>query len=90
MLYPDRPYRYEVDLDCCTTSAQVLDRVCQIAGKTWADDATLAGLVRALNDVLQPQATLCSLGTDHHLNQAGIDRQVTAATERLLDEEASR
>ena len=47
--------RYEVDLEQCLTSAQVLDWTCQVAGKTWADDQTLAGLVRAIDDILHPQ-----------------------------------
>lgn len=55
-------YAYPVDLTRCTTSAEVLDRICQIAQKTWANDATLAGLVRAINEILYPQATLCSSG----------------------------
>ena len=33
-----------------------------VMGKTWADDATVAELVRALADVLDPQATLCPGG----------------------------
>lgn len=34
----------------------------QVAGKSWADNRVLAGLVRALDDVLYPQANLCSGG----------------------------
>lgn len=55
-------YAYEVDLEDCTTPADVLDWIAQVAGKTWADDATTGGLVRALGDVLDPQANLCSDG----------------------------
>jgi hypothetical protein len=33
------------------------------AGKTWADDAVIAGLIRALHAVLNPQARLCTAGT---------------------------
>lgn len=62
VLYARQPYRYtryEIDLETCTTSAETLDRICQIADETWADDATLAGLIRALSDVLHPQGGLC-------------------------------
>ncbi|MGH3548398.1 MAG: hypothetical protein ACRDQU_09860 [Pseudonocardiaceae bacterium] len=76
VLYPVTPYRYEIDLRTCTTSAQVLDWICQIAGKEWADDATLAGLVRAFNDVLAPQATLCSFGQSTRLTRREIRRRV--------------
>jgi len=72
VLYPVKPYRYEVDLDDCTTSAQVLDWIIQVAEKTWADDATIAGLIRALDDVLHPQAHLCSSGASKTLNKAKI------------------
>jgi hypothetical protein len=51
---------YEVDLERCLTSAAVLDWICQVAGKSWADDAVTAGVVRALDDVLHPQRRLCS------------------------------
>jgi len=50
---------YPIDIDRFTTSAGMLSMIMQVAGKTWADDECLAGLVRALNDLLHPQATLC-------------------------------
>lgn len=53
---------YECDLERCTTSAGVLDWLCQVAGKMWATDRVLAGLARAMNDLLHPQATMCSFG----------------------------
>lgn len=79
VLYPVEPYRYEVDLDRCRTSAEVLDWICQVAGKGWADDATLAGLVRALDDVLYPQANLCSSGQSKTLTKTGIRACVESA-----------
>lgn len=59
-----RPSGYPIDIDRCTTSAELLDWLMQVAKKTWANDATLAGLCRAFNDVLRPQATLCSGGVE--------------------------
>lgn len=59
-----RNYRYVVDLERCQTSAQTLDWIAQIAAKTWADDQVVAGLVRALDDVLQLQATRCGCGVE--------------------------
>ncbi|MGI8514051.1 MAG: hypothetical protein ACR2NT_02735 [Acidimicrobiia bacterium] len=64
--------RYEVDLERCLTSAQVLDWICQVAGKTWADDQTLAGLVRAIDDILHPQGTLCSFGTSRTITRPDV------------------
>lgn len=60
----DHANGYYADLDRCTTSAELADWIFQIAGKLWADDATLAGLVRALDALLEPQATLCSFGLE--------------------------
>ena len=71
--------RYWVDLKDCTSSAGVLDVICQIAGKQWATDDVLAGLVRALDDILEPQANLCSCGTDKR-----ISRQVLAKAIRRV------
>ena len=53
---------YWIDLERCRTSSQVLDWIMQVAKKSWADDETLASLVRALDYALRPQATLCRLG----------------------------
>jgi hypothetical protein len=78
LTHPD----YEVDLDDCLTSAEVLDWIMQVAGKTWADDATLAGLVRALGDVLQPQARLCSWGKSTRISKTNVAELVTQAARR--------
>jgi len=53
---------YYVDLQNCNSSAEILDWICQIQGKTWADSATVSGLVAALDDILEPQANFCSMG----------------------------
>jgi hypothetical protein len=66
------PFPYEVDLEECTTSARVLDRIMQVSYKTDADDATIAGLIRALGDVLKPQANLCSFGTSKRLTMTRV------------------
>ncbi len=55
---------YYVDLERCTTSAEVCDWIFQIAKKLWASDDVLAELIHALDDVLVPQGTLCSCGTE--------------------------
>lgn len=70
-------YRYGIDLEHCTTSAEVVDWICQIADKTWGDDETphdriVAGLVAAIIDLLHPQANLCSWGKSHRLSKAAV------------------
>ncbi len=55
---------YEVDLERCRTSAEVLDWIFQVAGKTWCTDKILGGLIHMLDKILHPQATLCSFGRE--------------------------
>lgn len=43
---------YYVDLDRCTSYAEAWDWVSHIGNKTWATDAVLGGLVRALTELL--------------------------------------
>jgi hypothetical protein len=74
---------YWVDLADCLTSARVLDKVIQISGKAWADDALIAGLIRALDDVLDPQANLCPFGASKRLGKRRVG-------ERASDAEATR
>jgi hypothetical protein len=57
---------YEIDLEECGTCAEVLDWIFQIAGKArppWTRD-DIVDLIDALNDILDPQATLCGSGKD--------------------------
>ena len=63
---------YEIDLERCLTSAQTLDWIAQIADKNWGTDAVLAGLVRALDDVLHPQTNLCPWGSPKKLTRAEV------------------
>jgi hypothetical protein len=63
-LYDEGRWIYEVDLERCRTSAGVLDWIMQVASKTWATDAVIAGLARGLKGLLNPQATLCSFGIE--------------------------
>lgn len=69
-------YRYDIDLETCTNSAEVLDWICQIAEKHWGPEegrpAIVAGLVHALIDVLHPQGNLCSWGQSKRLTRAKI------------------
>lgn len=69
-----RGYRYEIDLESCVNSAEVLDWLCQIVQKDWADDRVVAGLLHAVNDVLRPQAHLCSSGVSKRLSRSRIRR----------------
>lgn len=60
LVAPNGFWSYAVER--CTTSAKVLDLVCQVAGKGWATDQVIAGLVprarrpdRTAGDLVQPR-----------------------------------
>lgn len=69
---------YTIPLDTFTGSADLLDLICQVAAKTWADAATVAGLVWALTDILTPQAHICGGGVDRRITPAILGRLVDA------------
>ena len=58
------PNGYEIDLDRCTTCAGLLDWIFQLNSKTWLTAADLQDMLKALEFILQPQATMCSYGED--------------------------
>jgi hypothetical protein len=55
--------RYEFDLSRCTSSAQVLDFIMQIGGKTWATKECLVGLVYAFDDIPLPSGDAVQWGS---------------------------
>jgi hypothetical protein len=63
----DDGHEYEVDIEECRTSAKALDLILQVSKKTWSTDADVANLLAALNDLIDPQATLCSFGEDKRI-----------------------
>ena len=60
---------YPISLQHLTTSAEMLDAIMQVAKQPWATDHCLAGSVRALNEMFQPQAWLCSDGDDKTMSE---------------------
>lgn len=65
---------YVLELVACVQSSVALDYIIQVSRKTWATDACLTGLVRALDHVLNPQAHLCSCGGDKRISVADVRR----------------
>lgn len=55
---------YEVALDDCRTSAEVLDCIIHVSAKSWGREDVVAGLVRAIDLVLDPQTHLCGRGQE--------------------------
>ncbi len=64
---------YEVDLEHMKTSAEMLDKIMQVANKETSYSAEDTGhLVRALNEIFDPQTTLCSSGLDRILTSTQV------------------
>jgi len=53
---------YEIYLDECKSSAQILDWIIQVSQKSWATDDDIGELVRALDDILNIQGHFCGGG----------------------------
>ena len=57
---------YYVDLERCGSSAAILDWICQVSQKTWADAQDSHDLLWALNFILRPQANYCARAAGVH------------------------
>jgi hypothetical protein len=73
LVYEERPGRakYFIDLERMNTSAAMLDWIFQLCRKRWVTPTDAGNLVRALQDIFNPQARLCSLActTGHKVGQ---------------------
>lgn len=64
------PPFYEIDLDQMSTCGRMLDVIFQVTGKILMTDEDRSGLLEALRDVFNPQATLCTWGNTKELDAA--------------------
>lgn len=87
---------YDVDLERCTDSEGMLDWIMQVNGKSWAEDdrSVVAGLVDALDDVLHPQANMCSGGVGKAITKEKlvelVEKAAAAWPERLIESEGAK
>lgn len=63
---------YEVDLERALTGAQLCDLIFQVRQHIWASPEVLAGLLNAFEDLLRPQANLCSGGENKTMSNAKL------------------
>ena len=54
----DTPYEYELHLKDCRTYAHTLHSIFHVKEKSWATDQVIDDLIRILDVLLHPQATL--------------------------------
>lgn len=73
VLAHDEPY-YEIDLEEIHSSAAILDWIYQILGKAWADADTMHNLLRAVKDILHPQANYCPWEEDRRADGGMLAR----------------
>ena len=60
--------KYEVDLERCNTSVEVLDWIIQVSRKVWATDEMIGSLVRQMDRCLAIQENICGCGVDKPFN----------------------
>lgn len=72
---------YPVDLDRCLDSANVLDWLFHIDASARDDQDTL-GLIRAMEDLLEPQQHLCAFGKSTTLTPVEMRHLVDAYVRR--------
>ncbi len=78
LAYPvTRNYQYEIDLEEMTCSAEILDWIFQIQGKTWATPQVMYDLLKAIHILIHPQQNICSWGKDHRINVAELFSELT-------------
>ena len=83
LTYDDGRFDYEIDLERCCSSAEVLDWIFQFDNKTWSGPVATGDLIHALRDIINPQATLCSFGRDKTLDVASwVKRRFPTEDER--------
>jgi hypothetical protein len=76
------PAGYEIDLERFGSCPALLDIIFQVAQKTWATDEVLGSLLRCLDALLDPQATLCSFGHDE--GPINVRREIEKSLARHL------
>ena len=66
VLLNDGKWEYEVDLERCNDSAQILDWIVQVSEKAFASPVDVGHLVAALDDLSDGlQEKVCSFGKNH-------------------------
>lgn len=67
---------YEVDLERALTGAQLCDWIFQVRQHSWASPEVIAGLLSAFEDLLHPQANLCSGGENKEISTGQLEKLV--------------
>ena len=76
ILHHDDIPEYEISLDEITDSAECLDWIMQVSGKSWFSSADIADFLEAIRETVDPQRNLCCWGISSQRASKSI--QVTA------------
>lgn len=68
---------YEIDLDRMSSTAEVLDWICQVAKKRWCSHEGVGELVSMLMLILNPQDGMCSWGQCGTREACNADKEPT-------------
>lgn len=68
--------RYYIDLETMNSSAEMLDMIFQVNKKSWRKPSDISNLIQAFDDILDPQAHLCSYGTNRKFDASSYLRRL--------------
>jgi hypothetical protein len=88
VLWIEAPGHYRISLDECTSSVRVLNWVAQVNGQGRTGERVMAGLVTALDDVLDLQGRLGGWGRSRRLTRRQVYRIAEAARRAGWHEDA--
>jgi hypothetical protein len=71
-----KSWDYWVDLERCVTPAALLDWIFQILDRSFGGTEDIANFLRAVDDILYPQANLCSFGSSKQITGEQLKRLV--------------
>ena len=57
-------YGYEIDLEKCSDSAQILDWIFHLLRKSWMTEESMIELLLLIKSILDPQRNFCSFGVE--------------------------
>ena len=69
---PDTGIWYEVDLERCRNAGEVLDWIFQLLHKSWITAEDMICFLRALDNLLTPQANICPCGNNFTIDPASL------------------
>jgi hypothetical protein len=80
----DRNWWYEIDLERCGTSALMLDWIFQVSNKHTRPAEEVGYLIEALQDLLDPQANICTFGGDTRMDTTRYLLEETVENNEVL------